>query len=156
MDTDSCVYTSDMFILLAGGKQIRIVLKQIRDRVQVSRPRDPCPNHDPVLAGRRVRVAPIHAGHRARTARRPCPRQPSLSVPALWSLSAPAAPIHAGRPGCCQRWRGGRGEGDTEKQPRQRLCQAPLQGIHRRPPPEILPQLISIGTDLAVFYYFDS
>ena len=143
-----------MFILLAGGKQIRIVPKQIRDRVQVSRPR-PCPRRPP--GARRPyprrpsgahRPPPLSSPAIPLRAGCPCPRQPPLSVPALWSLSAPAAPIHAGRPGCCQRWRGGRGEGDTEKQPRQRLRQAPLQGIHRRPPPEILPQLISIGTDL--------
>jgi hypothetical protein len=33
LDTDSCVHISDTFFLLAVCKQIRIVLKQIRDRV---------------------------------------------------------------------------------------------------------------------------
>ena len=52
-----------------------------------------------VLAGR-----PLHLSYL-------CPRQQPLFAPTVWSLSAPAAPIHTGHPSCYSWWRGGRGEG---------------------------------------------
>ena len=104
MDTDSCVYTSDMFILLAGGKQIRIVLKQIRDRVQVSRPRDrvqtttlsspaagcASPLSTPAT-GRAPPAAPVLAGH-------PSPRGLPLSSPAAAVSASLVVPVRAGCP----------------------------------------------------------